>query len=395
MTTCIKNSRVWTDHGFQRLDILFDRDMITGVAPQLTPPPDAAIVDAAGKYVLPGLIECHAHLCMNGGNSPVSVMHGMSYDQRLFECIRSMKRLLSVGITTVRDCGSLDNEVISLRNAVNSGLFTGPRIVACGMALKMTGGHFSGLLVDSPDEARKAARTMLQAGADFIKLIGTGGLGSEGVEPGEPQLNADEMKAAIYEGEKRGKASAVHCHGKQGILNALAAGATSIEHCSYIDDEIIEQLLEHDAYIVPTFTPYTKIAAAGPKPGTWVTPFVAESARKVNEHKLAQFEKAYQAGVKIAFGRDAGATYVMHEDYIFEMHEMERGGMSRAEIINAATVNAADCLYMKHKAGAIAEGKFADILIVDADPLEDLDNLSQIAYIIKGGDFIPPKTVKM
>lgn len=385
MKTLFKNALVWQVNRFLPKDILIENEKILQVESGIPVPEDADITDLSGKFVVPGLIECHAHLCMNGGNMPMTVMHNSNTSQILMECMHSMDKLLHAGITTVRDCGSTGLEVIALRDEVEKKRFSGPRIFSCGMAIKMSGGHFTGKVVDSPYEARKAARELIHDGAQFLKFMGSGGLGREGEAPGVAELEIDEMKAAIEQGEKYQMSSAVHCHGKQSILNALEAGATSIEHCSYMDNEVIEKLLEKNAYIVPTFTPYVRIAENGVVPGTWLTPFVIRTAAEVNERKGLQFSNAYKAGVKIAFGRDSGATYTPHEDFLFEMKQMEAYGMSRADILNSATIIAAENLRMQDKVGSLDPGKFADLLVLHGNPMEDLANLEHAELILKGG----------
>lgn len=385
MKTLYKNALVWQGSRFLPKDILIEDERILRVEAVIQVPEGTEVVDLAGRYVIPGLVECHAHLCMDGGNTPMTVMHNSNSSQILMECMHSMDKLLHAGITTVRDCGSTGMEVIALRDEVEKGRFVGPRIVSCGMAIKMTGGHFTGKIVDSPYEARKAARELIHGGAQFLKFMGSGGLGREGEEPGVSELEVDEMRAAIEQGEKYAMASAVHCHGKQSILNALEAGATSIEHSSFMDEEVIEKLLEKGAFIVPTFTPYVRIAENGTVPGTWLTPFVIRTAAEVNERKGRQFYNAYKAGVKIAFGRDSGATYTPHEDFLFEMRQMESYGMSRTDILNSATITAAENLRMQDTIGTVAPGKLADLLILNGNPMEDLANLTQTELILKGG----------
>lgn len=387
MKRLLSNANVWQGDQFLPRDILIEDEKVVCVQSGLKVE-DALVQDCTGKYIVPGLIESHAHLCMDGGKSPMSKMHSSNSNQILMECMHSMDKLLHAGITTVRDCGSTGMEVINLRNEVNKGNFVGPRIISCGMAIKMTGGHFTGKIVDSPYEARKAARELIHDGADFLKFMGSGGLGREGEEPGVHELEPDELRAAIIQGESHGMVSSVHCHGKQAILNALDAGATSIEHCSFMDEEVIEKLLEKKAYIIPTFTPYVRIAENGVVPGTWLTPFVISVAKEVNERKGRQFANAYHAGVNIAFGRDAGATYTAHEDFLFEMQQMESYGMTRKDILNSATITAAKNMRIENKVGSLEPGKYADLLILSANPMDDLSNLKQEEQIMKGGAFI-------
>lgn len=384
MKTLLKNARVWQNKAFEPADVLIDGEIIEQVAGGIPPADADQALDLTGRYLVPGLIECHAHLCMNGGNSPMSVMYRSNTSQILMECITSMRRLLRAGITTVRDCGSTGMEVIALRDEVNRGRFVGPRIVACGMAIKMTGGHFTGKVVDSPNQARRAARELIRDGAQFLKFMGSGGLGHGG-EPGVAELEVEEMRAAIAQGEKHHLAAAVHCHGKQSILNALEAGATSIEHCSFMDGEVIERLLETGAFIVPTFTPYVRIEENGVVPDTWLTPDTVRMAREVNERKARQFSDAYHAGVPIAFGRDAGATYTPHEDFLFEMRQMESCGMSRADILHSATMAAAENLRMQRQVGSLEPGKYADLLVLRNNPMDDLAHLTCAETIWKAG----------
>ena len=388
MKKLFKYGMVWQNGSFKQCSILVDDDKIEQVAPDILQVEDIPVVDLSGKYVLPGLVECHTHLCMNGTAAAAPTLYNSNTSQVLLQCVISMEKLLRAGFTTVRDCGSPGMEVIALRDEVNKGRFKGPRILACGMAIKMTGGHYVGKVVDSPYEARKAVRELISGNVDFLKLMGSGGLGREGVDPNVWELELDEMRAVGEQGAKYGKAVAVHCHSKQGILNALEAGATSIEHCSVMDEEVIEKLLEKDAFVVPTFTPYIRFEQNGVVPGTWVTPYIIGVAAGINKNKREQFIHAYKAGVKIAFGRDAGATNIPQDDFLFEMQQMELHGMSRKDIIQSATITAAHCLMMQDKVGSIEAGKFADLLVLKKNPLDDLSNLKEAACIIKGGEIV-------
>lgn len=385
MKKLIRNGSVWSGKGFVPADICIDGKRISKIAPGMAQE-QAEVIDATGKYILPGIIDCHVHLSMNGGPHPMAELSKSSEAEALFVAMQSCDELIKSGVTTIRECGGKGNESVILANAVEAGKMAGPRIISCIKAIKIIGGHFVGAEVTGPVEAREAARTLIKDGAKFIKLMATGGLGKIGEKPGVVELDVDEMRAAIDEGKKHDMIGVAHCHSKQGMLNALEAGAVSIEHATFVDKEVVEAMLEKKAYVVPTFSPYILIDRHGPDNG--VSAYMCRMAKEICAYKNEYFKLVHESGVPIAFGRDAGATFVRHGKYVLEMQAMEQCGMSRQAIIQSATENAAKLLGLWDDIGSLDAGKFADMVVLDADPAKDLAAFEAVAMVFKEGTHV-------
>ena len=340
------------------------------------------VIDATGKVVIPGMINCHVHLGMNASAHPMNVLAASTTLQVLMQAIESGQKMLRKGITTVRDCGAKEFEVLLLRDHIKKGVVPGPRILA-SQAIKITGGHFTGRVIDGPIEAKRAAREQIHAGVDFIKLMASGGLGRPNEIPGAPELDVDEMQAAINEGKKHNLKSAAHAHGKESMMNAIAAGVDTLEHATFMDEEVIESILREDIIIVPTFQPYYQISTMGVKAG--IPQYMVDSAKEVYDEKLPRFQEALKAGVKCAFGTDAGAPYTIHEDVVTETRIMVEMGMKPMDVIASCTINAAEALGIDEKLGSIEKGKIADLVLLNADPLDDISNLGNVFKVIQGG----------
>ncbi len=385
MKTLIKNGQVWIKNDWEKVDVLISGKRISKVAENISDE-EAEVIDAKNKFVLPGVIDCHVHLSMNGGPHPMADMGKSREAEALLTALRSCDELLKAGVTTVRECGGIGLESVIIRDAIKAEKMDGPRIITCGKAIKIPGGHFAGAEVTGAQEARYAARTLIRDGAQFIKLMATGGLGKIGEKPGVVELDVDEMKAAIGEGRKHGMAAAAHCHSKEGMMRAMEAGVTTLEHCTFIDDEVIDKMLENDIFFVPTFSPYTQMSRYGAESG--VSPYMCQMSKDICAYKNSTFHLACERGVKIAFGRDAGAPLTKHADYTIEMADMENAGMSKKDIIISATETAAKALQIWEETGSITEGKFADIVILNADPLDDLANYKQLDAVFAEGKLI-------
>ena len=385
MSILIKNGQVWLEHTWGQSDIMVEDSKITEISDSITSTAEQEI-DAAGKFVLPGIIDCHVHLSMNGGSHPMADMSKCREAEALLVELKSAEELVRSGITTVRDCGGIASESVVIRDAIAGGEIIGPRVIPCINAIKIPGGHFYGMEVTGPQEARKAARVLIRDGAEFIKLMATGGLGKIGEQPGVVELDVDEMKAAIDEGEKHGMASSAHCHSKAGMMNALEAGISTLEHCTFLDDEVIDRILEQDVFMVPTFSPYCQMDRYGLQNG--VSPYMCKMSKEICAYKNETFPMAYEKGVKIAFGRDAGAPLTRHGEYFIEMTDMEATGMSRKDIIISATETAAKALRIYNETGSLEAGKSADILLLYADPLQDLLNFKKVSAVIAAGRLI-------
>ncbi|MBV9269505.1 MAG: amidohydrolase family protein, partial [Candidatus Eremiobacteraeota bacterium] len=311
--------------------------------------------DFEAPCVTPGLVNAHVHLEMSGEADTMGAYRATTATQRAFTAAENARKSLQGGVTTVRDVGASNNIAIDLRDAIARGALPGPRISAAGQVLCMTGGHgwFVGRFVDSPDEARKAVREQLWQGADCIKMIATGGVLTKGAVPGLAQLTHDEMESACIEAHRHSMKICAHAIGTEGIKNALRAGVDSIEHGHLLDDEAIELFKQRGAYLVPTLTAPTCIlenSERGNQPD-----FVIRKAREVNEGMLVNIRRAYEAGVKVAGGSDAGTPFNYHDNYIYEV-ELMHGmlGMSPQEALHAATSTSAALIGI-HR-GLVAEG---------------------------------------
>ncbi len=374
--------RVW-----DRAHIRVEGERIQGVS-EARPMEDAVpAFDLTGKTAVPGLINCHTHVCgqaLEGGP-------GVTPDQLVAEhAVRGaawLEDALLRGVTAIRDVGGGDHVDLALKGMVERGVIAGPRMRASGRYICMTGGHGweRGLEVDGPDEARRAARLQLRAGADTIKVMATGGILTPGTRPGSPQLTREEMAAAAEEAHKAGRAVAAHAEGREGILNAILAGVDSIEHGYELDDEIIELMLERGTFLCPTLTCDLRIAERGLEFG-----LSQEAVDKMNrwiDRLLESFQRAYRAGVRIAAGNDALADWVTIGDMAGEIAAMVEHGMEPHDALLAATAEAAELLRLSDE-GTVEPGKRANLLIVDGDPLADIGSLAQVAGVIKDGKWV-------
>jgi imidazolonepropionase-like amidohydrolase len=338
----------------------------------------------AAACVTPGLVNAHAHVEASGEPDTMATIVGSTPNQRLLRAVANARKALTAGVTTIRDVGSSNAIAPDVRDAVDAGRIPGPRMRAAGAVLCMTGGHGwpLGRMVDSPWDARKAVREQLWSGADCIKLIATGGVLTRGAVPGNAQLTPDELNAAVDEAHRHGLRVAAHAIGTLGIKNALRAGVDSIEHGHMLDDEAIALFKERGTYLVPTLTAPTCILAHledGHQPQ-----FVIDKARLVNEAMLINIRRAFEEGVRIAGGSDAGTPYNYHENYAYEVELMwSLLGMTPQQALHAATAVAAELIGL-HR-GLLAVGEPADLLLLERDVGNDVRALREPKIVVKGG----------
>ena len=381
--------------------VLIAKGKITAVQDGFAKPPEgAALIDLKDRFVLPGLIDCHVHLTsdragLEGQLSSVtdSVAH------RSYEAAWNAKKTLEAGFTTVRNLGSSDDVTLALRDAIAKGWAIGPRVIDAGKGISTTSGHMDPKLgfreelhdvldrddnvCDGVDDCRRAVRKQIGRGVDVIKLATTGGVNSPIGAGLDAQMFEDETKAIVETAHLYGKKVAVHAHGADGINIALRAGADSIEHGTLIDDESLKLFKSSGAYYVPTLSTingYLERIAANPNA-------YAPEVRKKIDWRLSitgeALKKAVPAGVKIAFGTDAGVS--KHGRNADEFELMVKFGMTPATAIQAATVNAADLLGITAQAGSLEPGKSADIIAVPGDPLSDVTALKKVSFVMKEG----------
>ncbi|HZX67799.1 MAG TPA: amidohydrolase family protein [Candidatus Elarobacter sp.] len=336
------------------------------------------------ECVVPGLINSHVHLEVNGEPDTQTFFLIRTTTERTLDTALNARRSLEAGVTTVRDLGGAESNAMAVRDAVARGEHPGPTIVPAGRAICMTGGHgfFLGREADGPWDVRKAVREQRKAGASCIKLIATGGVLTKGAVPGQDQLSEEEMRAAIDEARTHGMRVAAHAIGTNGIKNALRAGVNSVEHGHLLDDEAIALFKERKAYLVPTLAAVWRIyenIAGGAQPD-----YVVRKASEIYQHAGENIRKAWRAGVTIAGGSDAGTPYNRHEDYAYEVELMSTVlGMTPQQALTAATATAAQLLGVD--AGVLNEGRPADLLLLDRDAGADVRALREPRVVVKGG----------
>jgi imidazolonepropionase-like amidohydrolase len=374
--------------------ILIEDDKIIAAGPNVTIPAEVEVIDLKDKTVLPGLIDCHTHITSQPGNYYEDIFRRSAIDVAVSAHIYA-RRTLEAGFTTVRDVGASEFIDVALRNAINRGDVAGPRMQVATLTVGATGGHgdtngfspylkFSGFsgLADGVDEIRKLVRFEVKYGADLIKILATAGVLSEEESVGAPQFSQEEMNAIVEEARMWGKRVAAHAHGAEGIKRAVRAGVTSIEHGSLIDDEGIKLMKERGTYLVADIYNDDYILAEFAKLG--YPEKIIEKERVVGRTQRENFQKAVKAGVKIAYGTDAGVY--PHGWNAKQFAHMVKWGLTPIQAIQAATISAADLLGWNDKVGVIAPGAFADIIAVDGDPLKDVTELERVKFVMKGGE---------
>jgi imidazolonepropionase-like amidohydrolase len=351
------------------------------------------IVAAQGEYdlaaacVTPGMVNAHAHVEASGEPDTMTAVLTSTPGQRLLRAVENARKSVRAGVTTIRDVGSSNAIAQDVRDAIDAGRIPGPRMRASGAVLCMTGGHGwpLGRAIDSPWEARKGVREQLWAGADCIKLIATGGVLTKGAVPGNAQLTPEELTAAVDEAHRHGLRVASHAIGTLGIKNALRAGVDSIEHGHMLDDEALALFKERGTFLVPTLTAPTCILAHiehGRQPA-----YVIDKARTVNEAMLVNIRRAYEAGVRIAGGSDAGTPFNYHDAYAYELELMcTLLGMTPQQSLHAGTAVAAELIGL-HR-GILAIGEPADLLLLDRDVGTDIRTLRSPKTVLKGGAIV-------
>jgi imidazolonepropionase-like amidohydrolase len=369
------------------------------IEPGFAAPAGATLVDLRDRFVLPGLIDSHVHLDSDAGGN-AALLEGLTTSDaaKTVQTIVNARKTLLAGFTTVRNLGDGSGATLAVRDAAARGEVDAPRIVDAGRSISTTSGHMDATLsleeslhgavdqsnlCDGPDACRRTVRLQVRRGADVIKIATTGGVNSRIGAGLGAQMFPDETKAIVDTARLYGKKVAVHAHGADGVNMALAAGASSIEHGTMLDDESIRLFRRSGAYLVPTLSTvngYLERLAANPNA---YPPDVLPKVRWRISITGENVRKAYPAGVRIAFGTDAGVS--KHGRNADEFELMVRHGMPPAEAIRAATLNAADLLGLGSEIGSIEPGKRADIIAVTGDPLSDVTVLKQVGFVMKDG----------
>jgi len=382
----------------QNMTIIVEKNRILSVEKGFSKAgPADQVIDLKTRTVTPGWMDMHVH--MEHETNPNLYLQRFTQNPAdyAYQSVRFAEVTLMGGFTTVRDLGGTGVN-ISLRNAISQGLIKGPRVYTAGKSIATTGGHADPSnnyrkdlagdpgpregVVNGADECRQAVRQRYKDGSDLIKITATGGVLSMAKSGSNPQFTEEEIKAIVETASDYGFRVAVHAHGSEGMKRAIRAGVHSIEHGTYMDDEAMALFKKHGTWYVPTLTAGSSVADSAKIPGYYpdvVTPKALEIGPKIK----STLAKAWKAGVKIAFGTDAGVF--KHGRNWLEFGYMMDAGMSAMDCIKAATIHAADLLGEKDKLGSIERGKLADIIAMDGDPLKDREAFGRVVFVMKDG----------
>jgi imidazolonepropionase-like amidohydrolase len=393
----VKNGKLLSN---QAVVIQGEKIVSVGPAKDVKPLPSDKVVDLPNATVLPGLIDVHTHLTGDPrfGYEELSI----SIPREALTGAKNARTTLDAGFTTVRNVGASGFTDVALRDAINAGDVPGPRMLVSGPALGITGGHCDNNLLpfeyhvseegvaDGIPAVQHKVREVIKYGADLIKICATGGVLSKGDDPQASQYTLEEMKAIVADAHRLGRKVAAHAHGAQGILWASEAGVDSVEHCSYINDEAIAAMKKNGTYMVPTLYLADWLTENMQKIG--MPEMYASKMRDIVPIVRQNVGHAFASGVKVAFGTDA-AVYP-HGLNAHEFAIYVKLGMTPAQAIQTATVNAADLLGWSDKVGSLEAGKWADLIAVDGDPLQDVTRLQQVKFVMKGGAVVKDEHAK-
>ncbi len=343
-------------------------------------------VEGTGKTLAPGLIDCHVHLCFDGsGDFAREAQEMTSEAAAAVKCVRNAVRTLEHGVTTVRDLGGMGDAAIQVGRAVQGGVIPGPRIIAAGRALTITGGHGHSVgfarQVDGPVEVRRAVREEMRAGATAIKIVATGGVLTPGITHDFTAFTAEELEAAVSEAHAWGRAIAAHAIGPEGILRAVRAGVDSIEHGSMLTAEGARLMKERGTFLVPTVSAIRGIVEHPEE----VAEYALDKASTLADLARDAFRRAVRAGVPIACGTDAGTPFNPHGNTTHEIVRMVEWGLTPLRALQAATSNAATLLRIP-EIGRVGEGAAADLVLYDANPLERIEAILKPAMVMRAGE---------
>ena len=364
----------------------------------VTPKKDEKTIDLKSKTVMPGLMDMHVHVESESGPKRYEETFRENESYIALRATQFCERTLMAGFTTVRDLGGSGINV-SLRDAIKNGIIKGPRIYTCEKSIATTGGHAdptNGVrdnlkgdpgpkegVINSPEEAAKAVRQRYKNGADCIKITSTGGVLSVASDGTGPQFTLEEIQAIVKTSNDYNFVTAAHAHGAEGMKRAVIGGINSIEHGTFMTDEIMDLMIERCTYYVPTISAGKFVADKAASPNFYPK-MIAKKAAEIGPQIQATFAKAYKRGVKIAFGTDSGVS--LHGDNAKEFVFMVEAGMSPMESIQSATKSAAKLMRIFNTTGSITSGKIADIIAVNDDPTKDINTMLNVVFVMKEGD---------
>lgn len=346
--------------------------------------PDAHVIDAEGRALIPGLIDCHVHLCFDG-EPDFEAEARVPAGRAGLKAMRNAVSAINAGITTVRDLGGIGSASLDVAWAQRAGIVQGPRILTAGRLLTITGGHshFIGVEADTADDLVKAVRRIRKEGADLIKIVATGGVLTPGIGATRSAYTVEQIAAAVAEAHEAGLRVAAHAIGADGIVAALRGGVDSIEHASHLDDEAIKLLAEGNAWVVATLAAPFHICSGGPG----IPDYAVTKATELTQVHGASFARAVEAGVRIAAGTDAGTPFNRHGGLSVELRLMHENGMPLDRVLRSATAEGAALLGIDERVGTLEAGKVADLVLLDGDPLRDVDayHPRNVALVARGG----------
>ncbi len=349
---------------------------------------DAEVLDLTGRTLLPGLIDLHVHLELTGEPRSDEIAAADSPERLIARMIGLAQRHLRNGVTTVRDLGGHEPGIFAVRDAIADGLVDGPRILASGLVITTRNGHGHGLGVeaDTADEVRAAVQGRIDAGADSIKIVATGGVHTPGSNLMLAQYTEEQMRAGIETAHAAGRTVGSHASNPQGMANAIRAGVDSIEHGIFLDDETAALMAEHGTTFVPTLAATHLYEPHADHPS--IPDYVREKAALTVPAHRENFPRAIRAGARIATGTDAGSTFVDHGLAAVEVEILTRFGLAPLEAIAAGTKNAAEVIHLDGEIGTVDPGKVADLLVVDGDPTTRIADLEHVVLVIRGGRIV-------
>lgn len=382
----------------KQVTIVVEGDRVAAVQPGYpAPAKDDKVIDLTHDTVMPGWIDCHVHLDSQlSPQSPTESLYLNPGDYALHAAYNARKTLLA-GFTTVRNVGDNANSTLALKKAIAKGWAIGPRIFTAGAPIGTTGGHAdptdgfsdevmqkipSENVVDGPDEARRAVRQHYKDGCDLIKIMASAGVLSMEKSADNAQMQEDELRAIVSTAHDYGMKVAVHAHGAEAIRRAVLAGVDSIEHGTYMNEEDIALMKQHGTYYVPTLSAGHYVMEKAKIPG-YFPPIIVPKALTTGAVMDATFHRAYEAGVKIAFGTDQGVA--VHGENAREFVYMVHAGMPALTAIKCATIEAAKLIGDEKDLGTVETGKYADLVAVAGDPLADIELTTKPVFVMKGG----------
>ncbi len=381
-----------------KTSVVIEGERVQKLVPDFISQDGATLVELAGQTCMPGLIDAHTHI--SGQISPTVYMDRLTKHEATWTLRSTVfaQRTLLAGFTTIRNLGDTNYETVALRDSINGGWVTGPRIYTAGPAIGTTGGHAdpsTGLrydlqdrpgedasIINGPDQAWAAVREHFKQGVNVIKIMSTGGVLDLGDNADHVEMTEDEIRAVVTAAKDYGFVVGVHAHSAEGIRRAIVGGVDSIEHGTYMDDADIKLMKEHGTWYVPTVYTGQYVAEIAKTPGK-LPPQVAAKALEVGPHIFQTLGNAIKAGVKIAYGTDAGVY--PHGDNWKDFPLLVKAGMQPIDAIRTATVNAAKLLRKDKELGDVSAGKYADVVAVPGNPLDDIELMGKVSFVMKAG----------